>query len=705
MQHGFGIIFLLLVGTASMATANPISKVIEMLSALEGKIIKDGEAEQKAYEEYFEWCDDASKEKMFEVKTATDKKAKLEATIKKAASDIDDYTEKIAELGSSIATDEKDLEDATVIREKEHKDFVAAEAELMESVDMLARAAGIIEREMKGSALMQTKLDTSNLQGFIGALRTIIDATSMETEDKQKLLALMQNQQSSQDDDAELGAPDPAAYKSKSGGIVDVLNDMKEEAEGELSELRKAETNSKHNYDMLKQSLTDSIAAATHEKDEAKADMAEATETKAVAEGELSVTNKDLALAQEALDVIHADCMEKASDHAITVQGRKDELAALGKAKKILQQMASFAQSSPSLLQTSMRTRMRSGVDLANAEVVNLVKKLARDQHSAALAQLASRIGTLIRYSTQSGDDPFAKVKGLIQDMIAKLIKEAEAEASEKAYCDEEMGKTKAKKDELSADIEKLTAKIDKATTASIGLKEDVKELQKELAELQESQAEMDKIREETHDAYVKAKEDLEKGLEAVRMALEVLRDYYGAKEESLLQGQTQFASYMQQSEVQPAAPEKHEKSSGAGGSIISMLEVAESDFAKNLAEEETEEEAAQEEYEKVTQENKVIKTTKEQDVKYKTKEFTALDKEVAELSGDRDGAQTELDAVLEYYEKIKDRCIAKPEPYEERKRRREAEIAGLKEALSILEGQAFLQRQKRSYLRAVRSH
>jgi len=452
----------------------------------------------------------------------------------------------------------------------------------------------------------------------------------------------------------------------------------------------------------LKQSLVDSIKAAQHEMDEAKQDMAEATETKAVAEGELEVTNKDLALAVEALDMIHADCMEKAADHSVTVQGRKDELAALGKAKKTLQQMTSGAVGqSYSLLQTMMTTRMRTGADLANAEVVNLVKKLAREQHSAALAQLASRISTLIRYSSRSGDDPFVKVKGLINDMIAKLMKEAEAEASEKAYCDEEMSKTKAKKDELNADIEKLTAKIDKATAASVGLKEDVKELQKELAELVESQAEMDKIREETHAAFVQAKEDLEQGLEGVRMALQVLRDYYGAKEEALLQDNGKFTEFMQQ----PAAPEKHEKSSGAGGGIISMLEVAESDFAKNLAEEEAEEEAAEEEYQKVTQENKVIKTTKEQDVKYKTKEFTALDKEVAELTGDRDGAQTELDAVLEYYEKIKDRCIAKPEPYEERKRRREAEISGLKEALSILEGQAFLQQRQHSYLRSVRNH
>jgi len=700
MQFGIFTLFIL-VASAPGTNANPIAKVIELLSSLEAKIMKDGEAEQKVYEEYFEWCDDASKEKQFEVKTATDKKAKLEATIKKAASDIDDYTEKIAELAASIATDEKDLEDATVIREKEHKDFVAAEAELMEAIDMLERAAGIIEREMKGSALLQSKIDPSNLQGFVGALRTIIDATSMETQDKQKLVALMQNRQESEDDDAEFGAPDPAAYKSKSGGIVDVLNDMKEEAEGELSELRKAETNTKHNYDMLKQALTDSIAAATHEKKEAAADMAEAEETKAVAEGDLVVTNKDLAIATEALDAIHADCMEKAADHSVTVQGRKDELAALGKAKKILQTMTAGATSqSYSFLQTMITTRMRTGADLANAEVVNLVKKLAREQNSAALAQLASRIQTLIRYSSRSGEDPFAKVKGLIQDMIAKLMKEAEAEASEKAYCDEEMSKTKAKKDELSADIEKLTAKIDKATAASTGLKEDVKELQKELAELEETQAEMDKIREETNAAYEQAKKDLEQGLEGVRMALQVLRDYYGAKEEALLQDNGRFDAFMQQ----PAAPEKHEKSSGAGGGIISMLEVAESDFAKNLAEEESEEAAAQEEYEKVTQENKVAKTVKTQDVKYKTKEFTSLDKEVAELSADRDGAQTELDAVLEYYEKIKDRCIAKPEPYEERKRRREAEIAGLKEALSILEGQAFFL-QRRTSFRSIHSH
>merc|ERR1719460_1012204 len=148
----------------------------------------------------------------------------------------------------------------------------------------------------------------------------------------------------------------------------------------------------------------------------------------------------------------------------------------------------------------------------------------------------------------------------------------------------------------------------------------------------------------------------------------------------------------------QPAKPVLHSAATGAGSSIIGILEVVESDFAKNLAQEEAQEADAQAEYDKTTQENEVTKTMKSQDVVYKVKEFKSLDKSVADMSSDRAGKDTELKAVLDYYAKVKDRCIAKPESYEERKARRESEIAGLKEALSILESEtAFMQRGKRS--------
>merc|ERR1719486_581274 len=116
------------------------------------------------------------------------------------------------------------------------------------------------------------------------------------------------------------------------------------------------------------------------------------------------------------------------------------------------------------------------------------------------------------------------------------------------------------------------------------------------------------------------------------------------------MQSNSEFTAMMQQS----AMPEKHEAAGGAGGSIISMLEVVESDFAKDLATEETQEMDAEIEYQKTTQTNKVTKTIKEQDVKYQTKEFKNLDKTLSELSSDKETTGTELSAVLEYYDKIK---------------------------------------------------
>jgi chromosome segregation ATPase len=289
---------------------------------------------------------------------------------------------------------------------------------------------------------------------------------------------------------------------------------------------------------------------------------------------------------------------------------------------------------------------------------------------------LASRIQAVFRLSSSTSDDPFVKVKGLIKALIAQLEKEAAAAAEEKAYCDDQMAKTEEKKAELEEDLSKLTAAMDKAAASSEALKNEVKVLQEELANIANLQAEMDKIRADQKAAFDTAKAELTLGLAGVRKALDILKGYYGNNAESfaLVQGD------------QPAKPVNFKKAEGAGGSIIGILQVVESDFAKNLAQEEQEESDNIEEYEKETQSNKVETTEKQQSVKYKVQEFKALDKAIADMTSEKETLDTQLKAVLEYYDKIKDRCIAKPEGYEERKRRREAEIAGLKEALSILE-------------------
>merc|ERR1719162_1515342 len=118
-----------------------------------------------------------------------------------------------------------------------------------------------------------------------------------------------------------------------------------------------------------------------------------------------------------------------------------------------------------------------------------MVKDLARKQHAPALAQLASRLASAIRLN--HGDDVFAKIKGMIADMVEKLEQEAAEAAELKQWCDKEIAESTAKKEDSTALFDKLSTKLDSATAQSAKLKEEVATLQKELADLAKSQADM----------------------------------------------------------------------------------------------------------------------------------------------------------------------------------------------------------------------
>mmetsp|Transcript_3942 Transcript_3942/g.11516 ORF Transcript_3942/g.11516 Transcript_3942/m.11516 type:complete len:719 (-) Transcript_3942:57-2213(-) len=710
MQLGRTLSLVLLSATlpasvARRAAENPLGQVLKLLDGLAAKVTKEGEQEEKTYKAFIEWCDDASANKGFEIKTATAKKEKLEAAITKSTSDEEAAEAKIEELAGSISTDEADLKSATQVREKESANFGANEAELADVVDTIGRAIVAIEREMAKNPASFAQMDISSVDKLLKSLGSVVDAAAFPSADKQKLLSMVQSQQSSGGEDEDLGAPAAAAYKSHSSSILDVLEDMKEKAEEQLAELRKAETSAAHNYAMLKQSLEDQVAADSKSLSEEKSSLAAAGESKATAEGDLDETVKDLADSKGSLEVAQTQCMQAAADHDASTKARKEELDAISKAKQVLQESSagavgqtySFLQEERSQAGSELRTR----ADLANAEVVTIVKRLAKQNKSPQLAQLASRIEAIMRFGAGAGEDPFQKVRALISELLASLEAEAQGEATEKAYCDEQLAETEEKKASLNHDISKLTAKIDQAVAKTTDLKGQVKELQSELAQLAKEQAEMDQIRRDSHKAFVQAKADLEAGLQGVRRALSVLREYYqgGSGSAAMVQEGESLGNAMRQ---EPVVPGTHSKATGAGSSIIGLLEVVESDFAKNLAAEEVQEDDAEVEYQKTTQVNKVTTKLKDQDVKYSSAEIKKLDQSVAELTADRDTSDAELSAVLEYYAKIKERCIAKPETYEERKARREAEVKGLKEALAILEDEAaFVQRGKKGPTRS----
>ena len=130
------------------------------------------------------------------------------------------------------------------------------------------------------------------------------------------------------------------------------------------------------------------------------------------------------------------------------------------------------------------------------------VRRLAEQEHSTALDQLASRISAIMKFGAGADGDPFVKVKDLITDLISRLQAEASSETNQKSYCDEEMSKATEKKEDLEADVAKHSSKLEAAVARSIDLDDEISALQPANTQVQHVvnaiEAEMPKFVKET---------------------------------------------------------------------------------------------------------------------------------------------------------------------------------------------------------------
>lgn len=666
MQMPF--VFVVLMLPLQALGVEPVAKVLSMLSELQAKITKEGESAQAEYARFTEWCEDRSRNLGFEIKTGKAGAEELRAAVAAETATSSSLRAKIDELAASVAADTADLEAANQIRAKERRDFVAEEKDLMETIDIINRAVHILQRQKGASSMMQVR-SASNLAQ---ALNAMLQASVIGSADAARLNAFIQDSQQAADADSDddSGAPAGAVYQSQSGNIIDILEDLSEKADSQLDATRKKEVAAANNYAMLKQSLSDEISFANKEMDEAKKGMATSAEKKSTSAGDLEVTSKELASDVASKDNLHLDCMTAAREFQATSKSRAEELTVLAAAQKALREATGAAALDQVSFIQLTRSRLSSREDLARFEAVRLVRDLARKQHSDVLAQLASQMASTLR---AGGAEPFEKVKGLIRDMVAKLEAEAGADATRKAYCDKELSETRAKKLEKTSEIELLTSRVDQMSAKSAKLKEEIAALESELSKLAQAQSQLDKLRLEERESYTANKAEQSKGLDGVKLSMKLLRDYYSS------------------------GGKAHEAAGGAAGGVIGLLEVIESDMTKTIASLESQEESAVEEYETMSKKNEIERTAKQQDVKYKLKESKQLDKGSAENTADRQGVQAELDAIVEYLARIEAQCTAKPEAYADRARHREAEIAGLKHALQVLQSEtALIQRLKK---------
>jgi len=614
-----------------------------------GKVTKERDEAAKVFEEYAKFCDDESVAKEYAIKDSKDAIEEYTATTYDSKAIIETEDSKVADLSSKISDTESELSTANALRNQEHESFVKTEKELLGTTEELAGAQAEIKKALSFIQAQGGKMssqDRSVMNSVVQSLGGIVEASFVTQKQKEHIAALLQQSADAQEDAAFMG-------EGGTDAILNTLADMEDKAETSLSEVRKGEAEAQMNGALLKQGLENEIKNMKKEKGESTSRSASTKQKLAQAEEDLVAEQKGLAEDTAYLKDLKRDCQDRAQTFEVQTKDNNAELTALGKAKAIL--LKKFA-----LVQTRTATR-NDAQDDAKARVLKSIEQLGQRLHKTALIALAYR----------AASDPFVKIRGMVEDMIAKLLQEAAEEADQKAFCDEELGQSKKAKADKEGKLSKVNSRLEAATSTTSKLTEEISSLSKEVAENDAAMKTATDVRQKEKAEFMVVEKDLSESQEACAAATEVLREYYEGA--SLVQTKAKSGS----KEVENAERD-------ASG-ILGMLEVAESDFATGLAEARTVESQSQDEYDKLAADSKMLKTTKELEIKGKLSEVKSLKVTVTDLSSDKDALTGELDAVLAYLDKLKPQCEVKVPSYAERKAAREQEIEGLKNALEVL--------------------
>merc|ERR1719398_258021 len=659
------ITFLLCASLGSHAVASstnqhgkisPVQKVIALIDEMAGKLQKELDMTTKDFEEYAKFCDDESVEKDYAIKDSKEQVETLTASITDATGGIASAVAAVEDLSTKISDTESELSTASALRAKENESFQKTEKELLTTVGELTGAISALKKslalvQLRGGRVGQQERDA--LAAVVAGLGQIVEASFVAPEQRRKIQALLEERADAEEQF------EFRAHSMDSNAIVETLTEMEDKASESLTDARKREGEAAQSFALLKQGLESETASMKKELSENTNRKASLGEKLAGAQGDLVITQKSLAEDTAYLKDLKRDCQTRAREFEVEVKDNNAELTALGKAKAILQKKFALVQTTAKVHALS-KIQARDDED-SKSRALRSIEQLGRKLHSTALVSLAYR----------AASDPFGKIRSMIEDMIAKLLQEAAEEATQKAFCDTEIGESTKSKDEKQGKLDKVNARLEKAASTVATLTDEVSVLSKEVADSDAALATATALREKEKATFVLVEKDLSESQEACAAATEVLREYY------------EGASLIQTG--QKAKDQTDEQGDGSG--IPGMLEVAESDFAAGLAEARTVEEAAQADFDKLKDEAKMLKATKTMEIKGKQSEIGSLKTSMGDLGSDKEGLTGELGAVLAYLDKRKPQCETKVPSYAERKAAREAEIEGLKNGLEILEG------------------
>mmetsp|Transcript_33122 Transcript_33122/g.72165 ORF Transcript_33122/g.72165 Transcript_33122/m.72165 type:complete len:702 (-) Transcript_33122:73-2178(-) len=662
----------------SNAVANPVDKVIQLLGQLRSQVEEEGKLEAVEYDKYACFCKEQGSDKTYAIERSDEKLAALAASIESLKAEVAQLGEEITTLTEQIGGLETSLANESATRATEHGEYVISSKNLTDSIAAIEHA---IEALKDSKAQMKdAKLDFAQLEAIAGP--SIAASTKALISQKppvyeyssnnivgtlQKLLVDFKSF-SKELDESEFG------HKSASEKRVLGLSNekkFKEKAKAEKGVLQAAKAAEQHSKEKDEAEETAARQADFNFRGELTAQCEAAArefdQRSSTRSAELTAMSQAITILKTGVKTTYG-----ANRKLVGLQEQRHSAQALLQPRQVGQAFPSMAHA-VSFIQLSSANEV-TAVRGAVASLNEAASKL----HSPVLSAIAAQV------SIQA--DHFGKVRDMINDLIAKLESEAEAEANSKTFCDEQMGAATANRDAQQLAMEKSSATIEAKTAEKAQLMQDVAALSEDIGKLSKGLNEATTLRIEEKAVNTKTLADAEAGKTAVDQAIQTLKEFYGS---SLIQASQPVDR--EGNAVSDVAPSRSYSGDYSGkvtesGGIIGLLEMISEDFGRTLNTVGDEEQQAQEDFDAFEASTKSAIQTKDEE---KTrKEQATMEAEVAmteaqdalqDATGLRDSATREL-------VQLKASCVEGEESWEERKANREQEIASLKEAIKILE-------------------
>lgn len=644
--------------------ANPLEKVIQLLDVLAKGIEKEGGEDKVVYKAYA-----AAHLKEMEkgeaiVKENKDKIGTLSSDLKEAEAFRAGKNQELVNLANKLARNEGELFGARQNRKRDRDLFEKNEATFVESIDQLTRALATLSKKAPAAAASASLLSVA--QRLKNTL-THGDDFSLSTAQRETLDMFVRNVQTDSPQAPsflQVGSSGPyGEMKSSNSGLVGTLEDLKVKVGTERKTALVTEQKQKKEFDEFSSGLETSLENDKKSLGDIKSAIAQSQEQSSQKQASLVEAQEILKVESDHMEEIEGVFRGKTQGYKIRLGKRADEAIAVHEARRIL---------GSDVAKSYIKSQTVGTVFLQFSQEKRVVArkaiKVIKSATSPGLALLAMRSMVHVRHGT----DPFAKVKSMLKSMLSKLNEKQAQESKHAAWCDKEMSSTTKNKRRKEEDVQKTKDRLASLSATLEQTIADIETATKDMNDLKEATATAHGIREKEHKHATSAIKEYKSAVALLTRGLKILQGYYNNKAGG--------GREVNKKEFK----DRH----GMGSGIIGILEIAIEDFSELYSETKQAEESAARDHKEMTDEGEIRTAVFAKDLEWKEKSKVKLEFDQTTMSNDLKSYEKELKAIDSYMAQLKASCIVKGPSYAEKKARREAELAGLKEALAAINQQ-----------------